>query len=206
MILRNLIRALKWTNARKSLEVALIPASAKNKWQSNKELVAVSCVNYNVLTFRTWPFNQTLRFVICHNKELAWFNLNVSPLRGSAVAQEVEWVILWLAVRSPPPPVHMSKWPWAKHWIPNCSWWLATTLHRSLLLSTYECMSGQMSGKNLWIKALYKCSNLPSKVPQPGNQPLPLKNLLWNWIPYTVVTSVVVYFNCMGIISGLPTL
>ncbi len=31
MILRNLIRALKWTNARKSLEAALIPVSAKTK-------------------------------------------------------------------------------------------------------------------------------------------------------------------------------
>ncbi len=71
-----------------------------------------------------------------------------------------------LIVRSPHPPVHMSKRPWTRHWPPNCCWWLASTLRGSLLLPLVcECERNwvnewQKPCKVLWIKALYKCSHL----------------------------------------------
>ena len=55
-------------------------------------------------------------------------------------------------VRSPAPPVRKSKCPWARHWTPNCSWWL------SQQPSTCVWMSECRQCKALWIKALYKCS------------------------------------------------
>ncbi len=98
--------------------------------------------------------------------------LNQNPcLRGGcgSVGKAGCLPITTSVVRSLAPPVYMSKCPWARCWILNCSWWLRHWCE----LCVYECMVSRMvpdvcervnadlcciSTLSSWKTGKYKCS------------------------------------------------
>ena len=115
--------------------------------RQNVDLYSVPIfVNQSIVILHTTPFDSRFQFCLA----LVWGDM----------AQEVRSVIWQSEGCRFDPTLAVSKYPWARHLTPNCSWragWYLAWQAIAVGVWMFVWMRG-INCTALWIKALYKCS------------------------------------------------